>query len=93
MHFESDKSKGLAKLNLKYQFDISCIFSWMLKHFIYFLIYVLMMPCFYLAVLGIKNLKDANIAAIVFYCISFYLFLFTMKLFQFVLLLLLLFQL
>ena len=71
MHFESERSKELAKENLKFHFDISCIFSWILKNFVYFIIYLIMMPCFYLAVLGIKHLKDANIVAVVFYSISF----------------------
>ena len=71
MHFESARSKELAQQNIKYNCDLSCIFSWLLKNFIYLLIYFLMMPCFYLAVLGIKHLKDANMVAIIFYCISF----------------------
>ena len=72
MHFESARSKELAQQNIKYNCDLSCIFSWLLKNFIYLLIYFLMMPCFYLAVLGIKHLKDANMVAIIFYCISFF---------------------
>ena len=71
LHFESAKSKEMAKHLIKSNCDFCCIISWILVNFIYLLIYLLMMPCFYLAVLGIKNLKDTNIVATVFYSISF----------------------
>ena len=71
LHFESAKSKELARGSLKDYCGLCCIVTWILTNFVYLLIYLFMMPCFYLAVLGIKNLKDSNTAAIVFYSISF----------------------
>ena len=71
MHFESAKSKELAKQHIKYVCSFSCIISFLVTNFIYLLIYLLMMPCFYLAVLGITHLKDTSTGAIVFFCLSF----------------------
>jgi hypothetical protein len=71
LHFESVKSKEMAKRLLKDNCDCCCVISWILTNFVYLLIYFLMMPCFYLAVLGIKHLKGANPVGIFFFCVSF----------------------
>ena len=71
MHFESAKSKELASQHIKYECGLCCIVSFLITNFIYLLIYLLMMPCFYLAVLGLTHLKHTNIAANVFFCLSF----------------------
>ena len=71
MHFESARSKELAKGSIKDYCGLCCIVTWILTNFVYLLIYLFMMPCFYLAVLGLKHLRDTNTAAIVFYSISF----------------------
>ena len=71
LHFESVKSNEMARQLLKENCDLCCVITWFLTKFVYILIYLLMMPCFYLAVLGIKNLKDTNCIAIAFFCVSF----------------------
>ena len=71
LHFESVKSNEMAKRLIKENCDCCCVISWILTNFVYLWIYLLMMPCFYLAVLGIKNLKDSNAFVIVVYSISF----------------------
>ena len=71
MHFESAKSKEMAKHFLEDNCGCCCIISWILSNFVYLLIYLLLMPCFYLAILGVRHLKDVNTAAIVFFGISF----------------------
>jgi hypothetical protein len=71
LHFESARSKQLAEQHIEKKCDCCCIIAWILTNFVYLLIYLFMMPCFTLAVLGIKNLEGNNTCAIVFYCISF----------------------
>ena len=71
LHFESSTSKELASKHIKYKCSFSCIMSFIITNFIYLLIYLLMMPCFYLAVLGLKHLKDCSFPSILFYCLSF----------------------
>ena len=71
MHFESARSKEMAKNFLKDNCNCCCIISWIISNFIYLLIYLIMMPCFYLAVLGVKYLKDENGVTIFFFGISF----------------------
>ena len=71
MHFESARSKELASQHIKYECGLCCIVSFLISNFIYLLIYLLMMPCFYLAVLGLEHLKHTNTVANVFFCLSF----------------------
>ena len=71
LHFESVKSQEMAKELLKDNCGFCCVLTLFLTNFVYLLIYLLMMPCFYLAVLGIKHLKDCDTISIIFFCISF----------------------
>ena len=71
LHFETVKSNEMAKQLLRDNCDFCCVISWILTKFVYLLIYLLMMPCFYLAVLGLKHLKHANCISITFFCVSF----------------------
>ena len=71
LHFESVKSNEMAKRLIKENCDFCCVISWILTNFVYLLIYLFMMPCFYLAVLGIKHLTSTNGFIIFVYSISF----------------------
>ena len=71
LHFESDKSKRLAQEHIRPKCGCCCVFTWIITNFIYLFIYLFLMPCFYLAGLGIKNLESLHPAGIVFFCISF----------------------
>ena len=71
LHFESAKSREMAKQLLKDNCSFCCVITWFLTNIVYLLIYLFMMPCFYLAVLGMKNLDNSNCVIITFYSISF----------------------
>jgi hypothetical protein len=71
LHFESVKSKEMAKQLLKDNCDCCCIFSWILAQFIYLLVYLILIPCFLLAILGVKHLKDSSTLVIVVFSLCF----------------------
>ena len=71
LHFETVRSNEMAKQLLRENCDFCCVIGWILTRFVYILIYLLMMPCFYLAVLGLKHLKHCHCLPITFFCISF----------------------
>ena len=73
LHFEKVTDDEAAKRLMKDNCDCCCVLSWIITKFIYLMIYLFMMPCFYLAVLGFKYLDEYGdmCCAIVFYCMSF----------------------
>ena len=72
LHFERVNNDEDAKRLMRENCDCCCVIGWMITNFIYLLIYLFMMPCFYLAVLGFKYLDDYNnCGSIVFYSMSF----------------------
>ena len=72
LHFEKVNNDEDAKRLMRENCDCCCIIGWVITNFVYLMIYLFMMPCFYLAVLGLKYLDDYNnFAMIVFYSMSF----------------------
>ena len=72
LHFERVNNDEDAKRLMRENCDCCCVIGWLITNFIYLLIYLFMMPCFYLAVLGFKYLDDYNnCGSIVFYSMSF----------------------
>ena len=72
LHFERVNNDEDAKRLMRDNCDCCCVIGWLITNFIYLLIYLLMMPCFYLAVLGFKYLDEyGNCAVIAFYCMCF----------------------
>ena len=72
LHFERVNNDEDAKRLMRENCDCCCVIGWLITNFIYLLIYLFMMPCFYLAVLGLKYLDDYNnCGSIVFYSMSF----------------------
>ena len=72
LHFEKVNNDEDAKRLMRENFDCCCIIGWVITNFVYLMVYLFMMPCFYLAVLGFKYLDDYNnFAMIVFYSMSF----------------------
>ena len=72
LHFEKVDNDEDAKRLMRENCDCCCVIGWIITNFVYLLIYLFMMPCFYLAVLGFKYLDEYNnCASIVFYCMSF----------------------
>ena len=72
LHFERVNNDEDAKRLMRDNCDCCCVIGWLITNFIYLLIYLLMMPCFYLAVLGFKYLDEyGNCAVVAFYCMCF----------------------
>ena len=72
LHFERVNNDEDAKRLMRENCNCCCVIGWLITNFIYLLIYLFMMPCFYLAVLGFKYLDDYNnCGSIVFYSMSF----------------------
>ena len=73
LHFEKVTDDEAAKRLMKDNCDCCCVLGWIITKFVYLMIYLFMMPCFYLAVLGFKYLDEYGdmCCAIVFYCMSF----------------------
>ena len=72
LHFERVNNDEDAKRLMRENCDCCCVIGWLITNIIYLLIYLFMMPCFYLAVLGFKYLDDYNnCGSIVFYSMSF----------------------
>ena len=72
LHFEKVKNDEDAKKLMRENCDFCCVIGWLITNFVYLMIYLFMMPCFYLAVLGIRHLDEYNhMVSIVFYCMSF----------------------
>jgi hypothetical protein len=73
LHFEKTNNEDDAKKLMRENCDCCCVVGWLITNFIYLMIYLFMMPCFYLAVLGFKYLDDYGgmCCATVFYCMSF----------------------
>ena len=73
LHFEKVTNDEAAKRLMKDNCDCCCVLGWIITKFVYLMIYLFMMPCFYLAVLGFKYLDEYGdmCCAIVFYCMSF----------------------
>ena len=72
LHFEKVKNDEDAKKLMRENCDFCCVIGWLITNFVYLMIYLFMMPCFYLAVLGIRYLDEYNhMVSIVFYCMSF----------------------
>ena len=72
LHFEKVRDDEDAKRLMRENCDCCCIIGWLITNFIYLVIYLFMMPCFYLAVLGFKYLDEyGGCAKVFFYCASF----------------------
>ena len=72
LHFENVNNDEDAKRLLRENCDCCCIFGWLITKFIYLLIYLFMMPCFYLAVIGLRYLDEYdNCGSMFFYYSSF----------------------
>ena len=73
LHFEKVANDDVAKQLMRDNCDCCCVLGWIITKFVYLMIYLFMMPCFYLAVLGFKYLDEYGdmCCAIVFYCMSF----------------------
>ena len=73
LHFESVRNEDDAKRLMRDNCDFCCIIEWLITNFVYLVIYLFMMPCFYLAVIGLRYLDnfDCCDALVVFYCMCF----------------------
>ena len=72
LHFSAVKNDEDAKRLMRGNCDCCCILGWLITNFIYLVIYLFMMPCFYLAVIGFQNFSEnQNWPAIIFYSMSF----------------------
>ena len=72
LHFEKVENKEDAKRLMRENCDCCCVLGWLITNFVYLVIYLFMMPCFYLAVLGFRYLDEYSLCAgIIFYCMSF----------------------
>ena len=72
LHFEKVDNDEDAKRLLRANCNCCCVISWILTNFVYLLIYLFMMPCFYLAAIGIKYLDEYdNCCSMFFYFASF----------------------
>ena len=72
LHFEKVDNDEDAKRLLRENCNCCCVISWILTNFVYLLIYLFMMPCFYLAAIGIKYLDEYdNCGSMFFYFASF----------------------
>ena len=72
LHFEKVNNDEDAKKLMRNNCDCCCVIGWLITNFVYLMIYLFMMPCFYLAVLGFKYLDEyEHMVSIIFYCMSF----------------------
>ena len=73
LHFSKVSDDQDAKQLMKDNCDCCCVLGWIIMKFVYLVIYLFMMPCFYLAVLGFKYLDEYGemCCAVVFFCLSF----------------------